>query len=78
MIKKEDKFFVLKMQDLTDFLEAHPEYRKPFDEIWVGIGVMREAKGKKRFNNYVCCNLDEPYAEKVWQMILEGEEAKLK
>ena len=27
-------------------------------------------------NEYIVCNQDEPYAEKVWQAILSGEDAK--
>ena len=31
-----------------------------------------------KVNKYIICNQDEPYADKVWEIILEGEDAKAK
>lgn len=73
---RETKFFVLKLKDLEDYFKMHPEKRHAFNELWLGIGDMREAQGKKRFNSYVCCNQDEHYIEKVWKAIEEGERQK--
>lgn len=87
--KKENKFFVLKQDELERFFEQfYPHVDAKFldeegtklsnalDKIVKGIGDMREAEGKPRFNKYICCNQDEPYAEKVWQIILKGEDIK--
>jgi len=85
-IEKENKFFVLKQDDISEFFEQFQEGKflndkgeklsKAFDNIIAGVGDIRESHGKPRFNKYVVVNQDEPYAELVWQIILLGEQAK--
>lgn len=86
--KKENKFFVLKQEDLDNYFsqytkgvfttEAEQKYidQIPFNTVVKAIGNMRETEGKPRFNKYIVCNQDEPHAEEVWQTILKGEDAK--
>ena len=74
--EKEIKFMVFKMKDVEGFLQLHPCYKTQWDAVIKGIGRMRQKQGKVPYNNYVCCNQDEPYAEKVWQTILQGEDEK--
>lgn len=40
------------------------------------IDEYEEKTGKKLSNQYVVCNQDESYADKVWEVILKGEEDK--
>jgi hypothetical protein len=87
-VKKENKFFVLKKADMDEFMERYQKglfmdeegtaIQDAINKLVDGIGDMREQQGKPRFNAYVVCNQDEPYAEKVWQVILEGERSKVK
>ncbi len=73
MIKKEEKFFVLKQEDIQ---AAGVQSR--IEDVCRFINETRKRQGKKPLedNRYILCNQDEPYAEKVWQTILEGERAK--
>jgi hypothetical protein len=43
--------------------------------ICEGVATMRMLQGKK-YNAYICCNQDEPYAKEVWKIILAGENKK--
>lgn len=75
MAKKiEEIFFVLKWSDIEKYLDKFDQ--KLLSELCDKITVRRIAEGK-HFNNYIVCNQDEPYAEKVWQTILDGEDAKI-
>jgi len=71
MIKKENKFLVITLK--------HLEHLDHKDRVELGKILERlkynfpEIKNKK----YIVCNQDEPYAERVWQIILEGEKQKL-
>ena len=86
MVKKENKFFVLKKADMDEFMERYMEglflnkegieIQSAIDKLVEGIGDMREQQGKPRFNAYIVCNQDEPYAELIWQIILLGEKSK--
>lgn len=35
---------------------------------------MCKQEGKNPYPSYILCNQDEPYADKVWQVILDGED----
>ena len=41
------------------------------------LDVMDEIRGKLPKHNYIVCNLDEPYADKVVKIIFEGEDEKV-
>jgi len=92
VIKKEDKFIVIKKENLDNLIsEAESWGLVPID----GRGdsriskesndqVLADLEAFKRImaaigtdNNYVVCNQDEPYAEDIWQLILAGERKKL-
>ena len=66
MFKREDKYLVLKLDDLSKYLD--PEDREKLDALVMTIGWGRGADGKKD-NTYVVVNEDEPYAEIVWKLI---------
>ena len=71
--KETSKYMVLKRDDIDTFLSV---YDRVILERLVGrINECRESEGKSK-NDYILCNQDEPYAEKVWQAILDGEDNK--
>ena len=88
--KEPNKYFVLKQSDIDEFFEPFVTERGVFtkmtskgeklrgamDEIINGIEDIRKNKGKPRTNKYIVCNQDEPYADKIWKTILDGEHAK--
>jgi hypothetical protein len=67
-VKKENKFIVVKREHIENYLtdEAQKEL----------YNLLNNLPEKVRNNKYVVCNQDEPYAEAVWQMILDGERKK--
>lgn len=89
--KEEDKFIVLNTEKLLKLLDKHGieiengifTIVKGEEKSWVKmvqgfidlLGCFEEEYGEKQ---YVVCNQDEPYAEEVWQVILQGEDAKRK
>lgn len=70
----EYKFNVIKQQDADKYLSE--EGRKTLDNILWHINRGRQKENKK-LNSYWVCNQDEPYAEKVIEIILGGEIDKL-
>lgn len=74
--KQEDKYLIWKMETLEGLCELDPAFRGAFEFLAAGMQQARLKEGKERFNRYIVCNQDEPYAEKVWQVILRGEKAK--
>lgn len=74
-VKKEEKYLVLKLEDIKKYLSEWEA-----QGLTTAIDVIdggRVGDGKVGSPSYIICNRDEPYAEKVWQMILEGERAKV-
>ena len=78
-----DKFIVInrKHVDLLKVDKDHPEHHKKIlADLYTGISDFSEAfenlTGKKLNQKYYVCNQDEPYAENIIKMILEGEEEK--
>jgi len=77
--KEENKFLVIKRDAIDEYFsqfrsgifatskEAAVINRIPF------VKVINDLKND---NKYIVCNQDEPYAEAVWQIILEGERKK--
>lgn len=78
--EKENKYMVLKLEDLDNFfsdftkgLFTTDEEKQHIDSItWKEV-----LAAVKNDNKYIVCNQDEPYAELIWQIILLGEDAKL-
>jgi len=82
--KKEDKFLVVKLDDINQFFAgvcgdsttlSKEEKERIFSEVLDGITTMRKAQGKKD-NKYLIVNQDEPYADLLWEMILFFERLK--
>lgn len=74
-VKRENRFLVLKWDDIRKFL--YPNDGEKLEEILAIIGEGRKSEGKKD-NTYVVVNEDEPYAEKVWKLIQDHQETKEK
>jgi hypothetical protein len=71
--KNYEKYIVIK-SDYIAFLS-----RKHFDnlnKVLDEINRIRRNFGKVFLNKYIVCNIDEPYAEQVWKVILDGEDKK--
>lgn len=78
---KEEKFIVInfkrlyEIEELTgnpsmDFEKMHPECMKLLDAINIFEAKYKEITGKKMSQKYIVCNQDEPYAEAIWEIIL--------
>jgi len=71
---KRNTHIVIKRDDVTEFLSE--EERSTLDKLVYEIKVRRLHKLKPPHNEYIVCNWNEPYAQKVLDVILEGEELK--
>ncbi len=78
MAEKQDKYIVFKMDEVVYLSENNPDFEEAWEKIEDHIKALREFQKKPPIedNKYIICNQDEPYAEKVMQAILEGEDAK--
>jgi len=65
--QKEEKYLVLKLADIENYLS--PRRKELLNECCDEIRLARLMVGKKS-NHYVVVNEDEPYAEKVWDLVL--------
>ena len=63
---------VIKNEDILKYLTA--EEKRQLVHILVNISSGRRADGKNPENTYYICNTDEPYADKVLDVIIRGEE----
>ena len=71
-----NRFIVIKNSDADKYLtEAEKE---SLSDIMIAIINGRARDGKTPENTYLVCNTDEPYAEKVMRVILDGEDQKVK
>lgn len=75
MIKK-NTHIVLKKDDIDNYLNQ--EEICWLDKIMTSIQMTRKEEGKPLNNQYYICNKDEPYADTVLQVILDGEDKKIK
>jgi len=71
---KRNTHIVIKRDDVTKYLSE--EERDTLDKIVYEIKVRRVANLIPPHNEYIVCNWNEPYAQKVLDVILEGEELK--
>ena len=88
MVEKEDKFIVVNIKHLKEhqrFLDTphimmdrgnyiSPEILKEMERDLKGFHETLKSIDNR--NKYIVCNQDEPYAELVWQTILQGERIK--
>jgi hypothetical protein len=77
MVKREDKFYVFKKDDLDSVLQKNPLLQEYFQSMCTLVRLHRIALNKRPVNCYVVCNQDESYADAVWKIILDGEDKKL-
>lgn len=64
--KKENKYLVLKQEDIKKYLPEDEQKKISFLANVISMG--REEDGKKE-NSYVVVNEDEPYTDIVWGLI---------
>lgn len=70
---RENKYLVLKWEDITSYLCAIDQQR--LKEMCDCITANRHYR-KKKDNTYVVVNEDEPYAEDVWMLVRNGQSIK--
>lgn len=70
-----NKYIVLKTDDVENYLD--PSEQEALAMVCRVLNYCRNKDGKKE-NSYYVCNTDEPYADKVLQVILNGEDLKNK
>lgn len=73
MAVKEDKFIVFPKKDLVGISAAQVATLNKIDQL---VQMNRIKRGASQFPKFIICNQDEPYSDKVWQIILDGESAK--
>lgn len=74
VVAKENTHIVIKREDALKYL-TEVEYCA-LEKILNTVSEGRNKDGKKPFNNYYVCNMDEPYAEVVYGVIMGGEAVK--
>ena len=76
---KENKYLVVKTEDLREYLASHVSDAVVLDRILGGVMDLRQANSKPRQNKYILVNEDEPYAKYIWDIVLaeEGRKKKL-
>lgn len=74
--RKENKFYVFKKQDVLDLMRSSEEFKDAYSTVELMLQDHRKKAGKDPWPDYIVCNQDEPYAERVWQEILRGEDEK--
>lgn len=72
---KTDTFTVIKNEDTMKYLTSTEQAH--LAKMLHIIAASRLDAGKRPVNSYYVCNVDEPYADKVKEVILSGEAAKL-
>jgi hypothetical protein len=75
--QKETKFMVLKLEDIKKYLDFKEQHKLEMMCIKIEQGRLDDDK-ETTDPKYIICNQDEPYAEVVWQVILYGENMKVK
>ena len=77
-IKKEHKFFalIIPVKHFNNFIRSRPELEHSLRGLSDAYADYRKSIGKNAYNGYIICNQDEPYAGKVWDIILKGENQK--
>jgi len=74
--EKEHKYFVLKLDDLRDLCELERVVAHELEHVISRYTAYRNFCKKDPDPKYIVCNQDEPYAEEVWKVILDGEDVK--
>lgn len=71
--KIEKMYLVLKWTEILGYLSV--DQINDLMDCCLSIREGRTSNGKSE-NKYLVVNQDEPYSGKIWQMILQGEDAK--
>lgn len=76
-----DKFIVINRKHLEELTKLDKEkdfdFKKEFNILFeCFVKFYKTLTGNEFINKYYVCNQDEPYAQKVLDVILEGERAK--
>jgi len=71
---KRNIYYVIKNKDAMEYLDENEQ--KFLVQIQNKICEARMLNDKKAFNEYWVCNVDEPYSDKVIEIILKGESDK--
>ena len=75
MAEKEEKYIVFKIDDMRDTCDLYSHVEASLQVVQKWYEKYR-AFCKKKPASYIVCNQDEPYAEEVWKVILDGEDVK--
>ena len=70
MAKYEEKFIVINKKHLKTLADVNPKEIENFINAYLKIAPFLPA------HKYYVCNQDEPYSQKVIEIILAGEDAK--
>lgn len=73
-MEKVNTHIVLKREDVSNYLSKSEQ--AALDEMIDRIIRGREKDNKKSINSYYIVNVDEPYAEAVYDIITDGEKSK--
>lgn len=76
MAEKEIKFCVFKWEDIHYCRKMYEGFEEAWNTVCATIEAERNHQGKSNDNKYIICNQDEPYADELWELILQGEAAK--
>lgn len=74
-MEKVNIHIVLKREDVSNYLSKSEQ--AALDEMIDRIIRGREKDNKKPINSYYIVNVDEPYAEAVYDIITDGEKSKM-
>lgn len=66
----EDKYYVVKKEDVMKLMQTDPEKANGFLEGLSQIKKNRAKDGKSKQNNYIVVNTDEPYAAEVADLVV--------
>jgi hypothetical protein len=64
------------IEEVPDENGRNPIVNRLFDSLHAFVFGYNKALGRKIGNKYYVCNQDEPYADKVLEIILQGEQDK--
>lgn len=73
-MNKENMYVVIKREDALQYLTEIE--LQSLEHLLLTIEQSRASDGKKSFNKYYVCNVDEPYAQVVHGVIIGGEATK--
>jgi len=74
--KQNDKYIVIKVDDLLEATELSWQIKVAMSAVTAAVATVRRKSGRPKDPQYIVCNQDEPYADRVWQAILDGEDEK--